>query len=156
MQIVPMEMSHIDQVVEIEEQCFAISWTKADFIREINENKLAIYFVAIYNDKVAGYAGMWHVVTEGHITNIAVLPEYQGQGIGDALVQALLATAEEREMIGVTLEVKIGNSKAQKLYVKYGFRSEGIRKRYYEDTGEDAIIMWKYFNLENQLDTTRG
>ena len=146
----PMTSDDIDGVLKVEESCFAIAWTRADFEREMNENKLAIYFVAKDGEKIVGYAGMWHVVTEGQITNVAVLDEYRGQKVGSLLMEALIKTAEEREMIGITLEVKISNYPAQKLYTKYGFKPEGFRKNYYKDTNEDAVVMWKYFeNYEN-------
>ena len=146
----PMTSDDIDGVLKVEESCFAIAWTRADFEREMNENKLAVYFVAKDGEKIVGYAGMWHVVTEGQITNVAVLDEYRGQKIGSLLMEALIKTAEEREMIGITLEVKISNYPAQKLYTKYGFKPEGFRKNYYKDTNEDAVVMWKYFeNYEN-------
>ena len=96
-------------------------------------------------ERIVGYAGMWHVVTEGQITNVAVMDEYRNRKVGSALMEALIKTAEEREMIGITLEVKISNYPAQKLYSKYGFKPEGFRKNYYKDTNEDAIVMWKYF-----------
>lgn len=144
-EVIPMKNSHIDEVLAIEEDCFSIPWTRKDFEREINENKLAIYVVALKDKKIAGYAGMWHVVNEGHITNVAVCENFRGQGIGTAIIKKLFEIAQEKEMIGITLEVKISNLTAQKLYTKYGFRPEGIRKKYYEDTGEDAVIMWKYF-----------
>ena len=149
-EIMPMTSDDIDGVLKVEESCFAIAWTRADFEREMNENKLAIYFVAKDGEKIVGYAGMWHVVTEGQITNVAVLDEYRGQKVGSLLMEALIKTAEEREMIGITLEVKISNYPAQKLYTKYGFKPEGFRKNYYKDTNEDAVVMWKYFeNYEN-------
>lgn len=144
-EVISMKNSHIDEVLAIEEDCFSIPWTRKDFEREINENKLAIYVVALKDKKIAGYAGMWHVVNEGHITNVAVCKNFRGQGIGTAIIKRLFEIAQEKEMIGITLEVKISNLTAQKLYTKYGFRPEGIRKKYYEDTGEDAVIMWKYF-----------
>ena len=154
-EIIPMTEEHIDSVVYIEETCFHIPWTKSDFERELRENKMAIYYVAVdENKKVAGYAGMWHVITEGHITNVAVLPEYRGQHIGDMLMDELEKKALELEMIGITLEVRISNYGAQKLYTKHGYKPEGFRKKYYTDTNEDAVIMWKYFpNYENYSDT---
>jgi len=144
-EIMAMKAEHIDDVLEIEETCFHIPWTRADFKREINDNKMAIYRVAVVDGKIVGYAGMWHVVNEGQITNVAVLPEYRRQGIGDAIMVEFIKIAQEREMIGITLEVKISNLSAQKLYTKFGFRPEGFRKNYYKDTNEDAVIMWKYF-----------
>ncbi len=153
-EIMPMTSDDIDGVLKVEESCFAIAWTRADFEREMNENKLAIYFVAKDGEKIVGYAGMWHVVTEGQITNVAVLDEYRGQKVGSLLMEALIKTAEEREMIGITLEVKISNYPAQKLYTKYGFKPEGFRKNYYKDTNEDAVVMWKYFENYEDYDKT--
>lgn len=153
---VAMSREHIQDVVEVEEACFSIPWTKEDFKREVEENKMAIYRVALCDGKVIGYAGMWHVINEGHITNVAVLQEYRKQGIGERLLQELIEIAEEKEMIGLTLEVKITNIAAQKLYTKYGFRPEGIRKKYYSDTGEDAVIMWKYFKFYEDYDKVQG
>ncbi|MCI1931802.1 MAG: ribosomal protein S18-alanine N-acetyltransferase [Clostridia bacterium] len=146
-EIVPMKYEDIDDVLKVEEECFVICWTRADFEREIRKNKLAIYFVAKVDGKLAGYAGMWHVVTEGQITNVAVLPEYRGLGIGRKLMEKIIKTGEERNMIGITLEVKISNTVAQNLYTSLGFKPEGFRKNYYKDTNEDAVIMWKYLNL---------
>lgn len=143
--IVPMSECHLEQVLQVEEACFTTPWTRADFHRELHENTMAVYRVAIVDGNVVGYAGMWHVVNEGHITNVAVLHDYRRQGVGDKLMQSLIDIALEREMIGITLEVRMNNQAAQNLYVKYGFRPEGIRKNYYPDTKEDAIIMWKYF-----------
>ena len=153
-EIMPMTANDIDGVLKAEESCFAIAWTRTDFEREMNENKLAIYFVAKDGEKIVGYAGMWHVVTEGQITNVAVLEEYRGQKVGSLLMDALIKTAEEREMIGITLEVKISNYPAQKLYTKYGFKPEGFRKNYYKDTNEDAVVMWKYFENYEDYDKT--
>ncbi len=153
-EVMPMTASDIEGVLKVEESCFAIAWTKADFEREMNENKLAVYFVAKDGEKIVGYAGMWHVVTEGQITNVAVLEEYRGQKVGSLLMEALIRTAEEREMIGITLEVKISNYPAQKLYAKYGFKPEGFRKNYYKDTNEDAVVMWKYFENYEDYDKT--
>lgn len=152
LEIVPMTPAHIDGVLAVEEACFSIPWTRADFVRETTENKMAVYRVALLDGCVAGYAGMWHVVNEGHITNVAVAEAHRRRGIGDALIRALIAVAEEREMIGITLEVRMGNAPAQALYAKYGFKPEGIRKRYYADTGDDAVIMWKYFPIYEGYD----
>lgn len=143
-EIIPMTVEHIDGVLAVEEATFSIPWTRKDFEREMTENNLAIYYVAVANGKIVGYAGMWHVITEGHITNVAVLEDYRKQGIGDALMAQLEQVAMEKEMIGITLEVRISNAPAQYLYHKHGYRAEGLRKNYYPDTHEDAVIMWKY------------
>lgn len=143
-EIIPMTVEHIDGVLAVEEATFSIPWTRKDFEREMTENNLAIYYVAVADGKIVGYAGMWHVITEGHITNVAVLEDYRKQGIGDALMEQLEQVAMKKEMIGITLEVRISNAPAQYLYHKHGYRAEGLRKNYYPDTHEDAVIMWKY------------
>ena len=136
---------HIDQIYQIELDSFTIPWTRRDFEKELN-NKMAIYIAAVENGDVIGYAGMWHVVNEGHIVNVAVKEEKRQQGVGARLIDKLIMIALEKEMIGLTLEVRMSNTAAQRLYHKYGFKAEGIRRRYYADTGEDAIIMWNYFD----------
>lgn len=138
-----MEEQHIEEVYAIEVESFTLPWTIADFRNEIANNKLAIYVVAVDNDKVIGYGGMWHVITEGHITNIAVARQQRKKGVATAILQELINIAEQKEMIGVTLEVRMSNKAGIRLYTKHGFKIEGFRKNYYTDTKEDAIIMWK-------------
>ena len=165
--ICDMKPQHLDAVYAIELNSFSIPWSKNELQKELS-NKHAVYKVAIINGvkgtsplaggkvhwtfpgaephglKIAGYIGMWHIVNEGHITNLAVDEPYRRMGVGSMLLEALIDLAVEREMIGLTLEVRMGNTAAQKLYTKYGFKPEGIRKNYYSDTREDAVIMWKY------------
>ena len=124
-EIVPMAEEHINGVVTLEEATFSIPWTRADFEREVRENTMAIYYVALMDGRV--------------------LEEVRCEGIGSRLMEKLIEKALEKEMTGITLEVRMGNRPAQALYHKYGFKAEGIRKNYYPDTKEDAIIMWKYF-----------
>lgn len=144
-EIIPMILEHINEIAELEKICFYTPWTKADFIKEINENKFAIYLVAKSENKIIGYAGMWHILDEGHITNIAVLPENRRLKVGSKLVTGLIDIAITKSITALTLEVKISNLAAQRLYTGFGFKPEGIRKKYYSDTGEDAVIMWKRF-----------
>ena len=138
-----MTKEHLEQVYKIEESCFEIPWSKKSFENELTKNKIAIYLVALKDDAVIGYAGMWHVINEGHITNIAVSPLYRRTGIGEKLVLELINIAKEKEMIGLTLEVRVSNKAAKRLYEKQGFLLDGIRKEYYENK-EDAFIMWKH------------
>ena len=140
-----MTMEQLDEVMLIEEECFPTPWSRASFEKELKENVYAYYFTAELDGKIAGYGGMWHIVNEGHITNIAVTESARRQGVGQKLVDALFAKGRELEMIGMTLEVRISNYKAQRLYSRNGFKPEGIRKNYYDDTREDAVIMWKRF-----------
>ena len=149
-----MSIDDIKNVVNVENDCFTTPWSKDSFLREITENEVALYLVAKIENVAVGYIGVWRIQNEGHITNVAVLPEYRGQHIGDMLMDELEKKALELEMIGITLEVRISNYGAQKLYTKHGYKPEGFRKKYYTDTNEDAVIMWKYFpNYENYSDT---
>ena len=145
-EIRPMTLAHLEEVYAIECGSFAIPWPKNDIRREIDDNPRAHYWTALDGPAVVGYAGMWHVVNEGHITNIAVKAERRRQGIGRMLLQKLIDQARELEMIGLTLEVRVHNRPAQLLYTQMGFKHEGFRKNYYADTHEDALIMWKYFD----------
>ncbi len=146
--IIPMKINHIDQIYEIEKNSFSVPWSKDSFIKDL-DNFCSIYYVAMDNDEVVGYMGMWHIVTEGHITNVAVKESHRKMGIGTKLISKMLEIGEEKEMLGITLEVSVANIPAINLYEKFGFKKEGIRKEYYEVTNEDAWIMWKYFNYDN-------
>ena len=141
--IVPMKLIDLNAVYAIEKECFSIPWSRESLKAEITSNNIAIYIVAKKDSQVLGYAGMRHVVTEGHITNIAVKPEHQGRGVGEALLKEIIHIARKKNMVGLSLEARMGNRPAMNLYSKYGFKAEGIRKGYYSDTGEDAVVMWK-------------
>lgn len=138
-----MSFEDIDQVCEIENRSFTTPWSRESFESELSQNNLARYIVAKVNGKVAAYGGMWIILDEAHITNIAVHPDYRGQKIGEKLVRAMLQTAADNKADRITLEVRASNDAARKLYKKLDFKDSGIRKGYYADSGEDAIIMWK-------------
>ncbi len=138
-----MSFEDIEQVCEIENLSFATPWSRESFESELSKNSLARYFVAKTDEKVAAYGGIWIVLDEGHITNIAVHPDFRGRHIGEKIVQALLQVAKDSKAVHVTLEVRASNEVARKLYKKLGFVDSGVRKGYYADTGEDAVIMWK-------------
>lgn len=140
-----MKLEDIDKIYEIEKEQFVVPWTLESFIKDFTENFCANYFVAICDEEIAGYIGFWHVITEGHMTNIAVAKKHEGKGIGQKLLQKMIDEAIEKEMIGITLECSTVNEKALHLYKKFGFEIEGERKEYYEVTNEDCYIMWKYF-----------
>jgi len=91
---------------------------------------------------IIGFAGMWNMLDESHITTIGVLPEYRGRGLGEVLFISMMEEAKRREVTWVTLEVRVTNHSAQNLYRKYGFTIQGRRPRYYSDNNEDAFIMW--------------
>lgn len=141
-----MELQHIDQVVEIEKNAFAAPWSRESFVTEVTNNHFAYYVVCgdeSQNNQVVGYAGMWLIVDEAHITTIAVHSDYRGLKIGKQLLEYLLAVAKLRCAQKATLEVRPTNHPAKQLYLSLGFEVVGLRKGYYQDNGEDAIIMWK-------------
>ncbi|MEG6566805.1 ribosomal protein S18-alanine N-acetyltransferase [Thermoanaerobacterium saccharolyticum] len=140
----PMVKSDIDKVMEIEYLSFSVPWSFESFVMEVTKNRCAHYIVADVDGKVAGYGGFWVVVDEGHITNIAVHPDFRGQGVGSAIVEGLIELAKTKGITSMTLEVRESNLVAQSLYKKYGFKPVGKRKGYYQDNNEDAVIMWKY------------
>jgi len=136
-----MKLEHIDEVYNIFINSLKVKWSMEDFKKEL-ENRLARYFVAIQNDKVVGFGGMWVIIDEAHITNVAVHPDLRRSGIGNNLLKCMYKFCADHDIIGITLEVRENNLAAQNFYKNLGFSVEGRRKRYYQDTGEDAIIMW--------------
>ncbi len=142
-EVLKMLPEHIDGVLVVENLSFKIPWSRNAFIEEVTNNKFARYIVAVVDGNVVGYAGMWKVFDEGHITNIAVHSEFRSNGVGSILLEKLLDISREEGITKLTLEVRKSNIVAQKLYAKFGFESGGVRKAYYADNNEDAIIMWK-------------
>jgi len=139
--IVPFDNNHLDDVTALEKLCFSLPWSKEMFADELKSN-LAHYLVAIDEvGRVVGYVGMWKILDEGHITNVAVSPKYRLQGIGERLICELINISKRLELSMLTLEVRESNITAQRLYSKYLFKQVGIRKKYYSDTNEDALIM---------------
>ena len=141
-----MEESDLDRIMEIEKDCFTTPWSRESFLIEITENLLARYLVAQVDGLVVGYGGIWMIVGEGHITNIAVETKYRQLGIGKKLVEGLIKLSIAMGIGSMTLEVRETNIAAQNLYEQYGFKAQGIRPNYYQDDNEDAIIMWKKFD----------
>jgi len=142
-EILKMSVEHIDGVMIVENLSFGIPWSKNAFTEEVTNNKFARYIIAKVDGEVVGYAGLWKVFDEGHITNIAVHPEYRKCGIGSRLLEEMINLSKEEEIIKLTLEVRKSNIAAQRLYGKYGFIVSGMRKAYYSDNNEDSLIMWK-------------
>ena len=136
-----MKSDDIANVVEVENNSFDIPWSKESFENEL-KNKLAMYLVAKVEEKAVGYVGVWKIFDEGHITNVAVHPDYRGQGIGKSLISDLLYLCEKEGINSLTLEVRKSNLKDQNLYKKFEFIELNIRKGYYED-GEYALFMMK-------------
>lgn len=141
--IKPMEKSEVNEVLNIEQEAYGDHhWSKDSFYNELSNN-LAHYFCAFDSKgKLVGYAGCWQIIDEAHITNIAVKPDLQRKKIGEALLNKLLQECYKNEIKYITLEVRKSNKAAIKLYEKYGFKSLGLRKGYYQNNNEDALIMW--------------
>ena len=137
----PMRLEDLPAVHAIELASFTIPWPPHSYRSELESNKLAHYLVARAGDTVAGYGGMWLMVDEAHITTFAVHPAWRRQRIGERLLLAFLDLAIDRGAHEATLEVRLSNLRARKLYEKYGFRPVGLRPRYYSDDHEDALIM---------------
>jgi len=136
-----MQYADVKQVAGIERAAFARPWSEESFHREVEENKVARYLVAERDGRILGYAGAWVVLDECHITNIAVAEECRGQGIGRALLEALIQYMSNLGAAWADLEVRVSNLRAQHLYQQAGFVSVGKRKKYYDDNGEDAFLM---------------
>ena len=137
----PMGLSDIPAVLEIERASFTTPWPPEAFEQELRHNRLARYTVARQGNAVVGYAGVWLMVDEAHVTTFAVHPDWRRQGIGRRLLLAMLTVAEELAATRVTLEVRVSNLAAQALYEAHGFAIAGRRERYYTDDGEDAYVM---------------
>jgi ribosomal-protein-alanine N-acetyltransferase len=136
-----MNEMDIDSVLVVEQQSFTTPWSREGFVNEM-KNELSQYLVLVHDGKIIGYAGMWIIVDEAHVTNVAILNEYRGQKLGEQLMTALIERAKERGALSMTLEVRESNRVAQGLYAKFGFVSRGVRRKYYTDTQEDALVMW--------------
>ncbi|QTH43753.1 ribosomal protein S18-alanine N-acetyltransferase [Cohnella sp. LGH] len=137
-----MKLDDIAAIVEIEQEVFAAPWTAEAFRNELTNNMFAKYMVLEMDGDVAGYGGMWLIIDEAHVTNIALRSQYQGQGYGKALLRELMKTASYLGARRMTLEVRVSNERAQSLYRKMGFAPSGVRPNYYSDNMEDALIMW--------------
>ena len=141
--IQPMQREEVEDVLKIEEQAYGDHhWSKNSFYGELS-NDLAHYYSAFDIDgNLVGYAGSWQILDEAHITTIAVNPDLQRKKIGEALLNKLLQVCYKNEIKYITLEVRVSNTAAISLYEKYGFKSLGVRKGYYQNNNEDALIMW--------------
>ncbi|MBM7553249.1 ribosomal protein S18-alanine N-acetyltransferase [Thalassobacillus pellis] len=140
-----MSEGDLEEVMRIEHASFSVPWTRKSFEQELNENKYASYFIIEDEQGVFGYCGLWMIIDEAHITNIALLPEYRGGGYGARLFEHTVEKAKEAGAILLSLEVRVSNLQAQHMYRKFGLVPGGIRKNYYTDNGEDALVMWVNF-----------
>ena len=130
-------------IAGLENKCFSTPWSEQSFFEEITTNDIARYAVAAAGEQIIGYAGIWLVTDEGHITNVAVHPDFRRRGIARALVSSLIETSLNEGVDKFTLEVRASNKEAISLYKSLDFFECGIRREYYDDDGEDALIMWR-------------
>lgn len=137
-----MEMADVQEVMEIDKRSFPAPWTREIFEQELTKNNFAHYFVVARETEIIGYVGMWIVFDDAQITNIAVDPKYRGKSIGEKLFGFALSFAFQQGAQKLSLEVRPSNHVAKSMYEKFGLKEGGIRKNYYPDNGEDAIVMW--------------
>lgn len=143
-----MTLDDVDAIVQIEQEVFAAPWTAEAFQNELKQNMFAKYMVMEMDGDILGYGGMWLIVDEAHVTNIAIREPYQGQGLGRRLLGEMMKTAHWLRARRMTLEVRVSNERAQRLYRRFGFAPSGLRPGYYSDNREDALIMWADLNPE--------
>lgn len=136
----PMKETDLEQVMVLDVLCFPSPWSKATYLSELGRGRRAYYLVAEEEGKVVGYAGSWIVGKEMHITTIGVDPDWRRSGIGERMMVAFVKEAQRRNLEEITLEYAVSNAAAEALYEKFGFAREGLRKAYYQDTGEDAVV----------------
>lgn len=137
-----MMLADVPAVYRVESDAFPAPWSFEAFEQEMLRNEYAYYLLAESDDEVIGYAGMWLILDESHITNVAVLGTFRGRGIGELLMREMMERAAANGARTMTLEVRVTNEPALNLYRKLGFRDGGIRRGYYTDNGEDALVMW--------------
>lgn len=136
-----MMRDDVPRVMEIERECFPTPWHESAYLTETS-NRSAYYIVATVDSTIVGYGGMWIIMDEAHITTLGVARDYRGARVGEQLLVALLDEAIRRHARRATLEVRQSNQVAQNLYRKYGFTPAAIRRGYYTDNHENAVVMW--------------
>lgn len=140
--LVPMRRRHLRSVLKIEAQVYPRPWSLPLFMSELNLRNSRAYYVARVGGTVVGYAGLMLIGEDAHVTTIAVDPAWHRHKIGSRLLLNLARESAARGATHLTLEVRVSNSAAQAMYRKFGFRPSGVRKNYYVETNEDALVMW--------------
>lgn len=135
-----MNIADAKAVAEVEHDVFTTPWSSEMFEQEI-ENVLTTYMLVCMDEEIIGFAGFWLVVDEAQVTNIAIKQDWQERGYGRVLVTKLMQSAQQKGALSISLEVRPSNKRAIKLYEKLGFKEVGIRPNYYQDDGENAILM---------------
>lgn len=142
MVIEPMKKRHLSAVLEIEQEVSSQPWTSGIFLSELAQPETRTYLVARVGGMVVGYLGLFQAVDDAHVTNVGVAPACHRRGVGSRLLVAGARAAITRGCRNFTLEVRVGNTAAQALYRRFGFAPAGVRRAYYPDNREDALIMW--------------
>ncbi|MED4586309.1 ribosomal protein S18-alanine N-acetyltransferase [Brevibacillus choshinensis] len=137
-----MTIQDVGAVADLERLAFTTPWPPDAFVNELTRNPNARYVVVVHQKRIVAYCGMWIIIDEAHITNVAVHPLYRGKKIGLGLMIKMMNVARMFHAKSMTLEVRPSNTVARNMYTKLGFKEHGVRKRYYSDNNEDAIIMW--------------
>ena len=151
-EIVPMQRQHLNGLVKVEEEAFNSGYARKTFEKEF-ENKIAIYLVAVNYSEVVGYIGVWNICGAADIIDVAVLKEFRRCGIGSMLLEKMIDICKEKAVFEINLEVRVSNLAARELYKKFGFKENGLRKKYYENT-EDAVLMTKKLDMEGKNEDT--
>ena len=146
MTIVSMTSAHVAQIAELEKRCFNDPWSENSIASELN-NRLSCWLVALEGDVVIGYVGSQTVLGETDVMNIAVHPDYRNQGVAKNLIQTLMDTLSGQGSHSLMLEVRQSNEPARNLYASLGFETVGIRKNYYRNPKENALILRKEWSL---------
>lgn len=146
MEITKMTQAHVAAVAELEKLCFSDPWSEKSVAGELT-NPLSLWLVALDGDRAVGYVGSQTVLNETDMMNIAVHPDFRRQGIAGALVSALVSALRVRGSRRLTLEVRASNTPARRLYEEFGFDKIGLRKNYYRNPREDALILRKEWEL---------
>lgn len=139
-----LNLTHIEEIYDIEKRCFSDAWSRQSFIDEI-DNENSVFIVVKKEDKIVAYSGFWYIVDDAQIMNVAVDIAYKGMKISHILMKEMIQRARDKNMATMSLEVRVSNEIAINLYKGYGFEIVGVRKQYYQDNKEDAYIMFKYF-----------
>lgn len=146
--IVDTQLGHIDDILELEKMCFSMPWTREQLVSQLPDDMHIFLAAEDEHGRAIGYIGLMYVLDEGYISNIAVSPEHRRQGIADMLLNDLMTRAQEKKLSFLTLEVRQSNVPAQNLYKKHGYIEVGLRRNYYSQPTENAVLMTLFLSEE--------
>jgi ribosomal-protein-alanine N-acetyltransferase len=150
LKLIDITKENLNEILKVENECFSSPWRSVDFLQGLDD-PLAVMKALCEGKEIIGFFVYWAILDEAHIGNFAICKNMQNKGYGKKLLNLLLKDAVKRKLSRATLEVRKGNANAIRLYEGSGFRAEGVRKGYYLDSGEDAIIMWRELKFRNKL-----